>query len=237
MTMEHVDGSSTMRPGPSLLDEILAGAPSASERDEQAFLGGWLGRMGATTAREVRFPSGVALPVAAEQRDGPGEEHHDPNGSGNPVLDVGGERRGLQLDRHFRVAEFAPRGDGARIQPDLVRCLQAIRDRTGRAVTITSGYRSYAYNAHLYRTRYNREPTRSRHISGQAADIRISGMTGLQIAKLALEACGCGLGLGFGSAYAHVDVRGTYARWSYLTGKAASDGIAELDRHRRAICP
>jgi hypothetical protein len=226
------DGST----GPTLLDEILDGADGTTEAGEDRFLTGWLGRLPDATTRQVRFPSGAALPVATDQRDGPGEEHYDPNATGNPVLDVGGDRRGLQLDRSFRVGEFAPRGEGARIQPELVRCLQAIRDRAGRAVTINSGYRSYAYNAHLYRTRYGREPTRSRHISGQAADIRITGWSGLRIAKLALEACGCGIGLGLGTAFAHVDVRGTYTRWSYVTGDAAAAGIAELDRHRRTVC-
>jgi len=52
-------------------------------------------------------------------------------------------------------------------------------------IRITSGYRSFSRNSAVYAAR-NQKATKSRHSSGQAADITITGMTGVAIAKLAI---------------------------------------------------
>jgi hypothetical protein len=186
----------------------------------------------------VTFPSGQTLPVVAGQV-GPGQEHYDPNGSGNPLLDTGAAHRATRLSGNFTVGELARSGtvryDTARIDPRLVRCLQALRDHVGKPVTITSGYRSYLHNRRIYQQR-NQKPTDSQHSSGRAADVRIQGMSGLAIAKAALSACGLDLGLGVGSTFAHIDVRGRFAVWTYL-GKGQEDrqAIAAVTAHRRQL--
>ena len=59
---------------------------------------------------------------------------------------------------------------------------------------VTSVYRPYLYNVGVYRNR-NQKPTESQHSSGRAADVKISGMTGMQIAMAAIDACGRSLAL------------------------------------------
>ena len=69
---------------------------------------------------------------------------------------------------------------------------------------INSGYRSWARNVEVYRNGKN--PTKSRHCSGKAADIEIAGLTGMQIAKLAVDSCGDGIG------DTSADIRGRWAK-------------------------
>jgi hypothetical protein len=61
-------------------------------------------------------------------------------------------------------------------------------------------------------------------------------MTGLEIAKLAIDTCGPNIAVGVANTYAHVDVRGEWARWTYLTDPAESARvIAELDAYRQRV--
>ena len=159
------------------------------------------------------FPSGLVLTVASGP-DGPGQQYWDPNSTGLPLYDTGAAVRSKKLSANFTVGELVRSGgrfdDRARISVALVQCLQAIRDRAGRAVTVTSGFRSWQRNVEVYR-RADKKPTLSRHCSGQAADIKIAGMTGMQIAKLAIDVCGERIGVGIGADFAHIDVRGHWA--------------------------
>lgn len=52
----------------------------------------------------------------------------------------------------------------------LIFILQAVRDKYGKSVNITSGFRCYTYNKSLPGA-----VTNSRHLSGKAADFNISG--------------------------------------------------------------
>jgi uncharacterized protein YcbK (DUF882 family) len=180
------------------------------------------------------FPSGLTL-RAATGATGEKQEHWDPHHTGLPLLATGPAERSKRLSPNFTVGELVKSGgryaDAARISPALVRLLQGIRDRAGRSVRITSGYRSWARNKQVY-AGYGKTATLSRHCSGQAADIRISGMSGLDIAKLAIDVGGPNVGVGIGGNYAHVDVRGTWAVWTYLTGDASKQAIAAIVRHR-----
>lgn len=184
----------------------------------------------------VTFPSGESLLiVSAPSRRG--QEHYDPNNSGNPLLNTGGSSRDKKLSNNFTAGEFAKSGEMvfniARIDPALVAALQAIRDHVGKPVTITSGYRSFAYNTEIYRRR-GRRPTLSQHISGRGADIKIEGMSGVQIAKAAIEAAGCMVAVGLGATFAHVDVRGSFAVWNY--GGVTEREIDEIARYHRRRC-
>jgi flagellum-specific peptidoglycan hydrolase FlgJ len=180
------------------------------------------------------FPSGLVLnPVAVPT--GEKQDHWDPNNTGLPLYDTSSHVRRQKLSPNFTVGEFASSGgrasDRARISPALVRRLQAIRDRVGRPVVVTSGYRSWARNVAMYQ-KAGQPPTYSRHCSGQAADITIRGMSGAQIAKLAIDACGDNIGLGVGMAFAHVDVRRTWTMWTY-PGVNAAEVKAQLEDYRR----
>jgi LAS superfamily LD-carboxypeptidase LdcB len=185
----------------------------------------------------ITFPGGATLSIVTGAT-GSGEMHFDPYRTGNPLLDTPSAARSQRLSHNFTVGELARSGgrtfDRARIDPELVRCLQQLRDHTGRPVQVTSGYRPYGYNVDLYTKTYNKKPTLSRHSSGQAADVRIGGLTGMAIAKAAMDACGTEIGVGVAEGYAHVDVRGTWARWTYFTDKARNErAIAELDAYRQ----
>lgn len=186
---------------------------------------------------EAEFPSGASLQTVTGPT-GPSEEHWDPNNTGLPLYETGPAVHALRLSKNFTVKELVSSGGRpatkARISPDLVRCLQAIRDAAGKPVTITSGYRSWWRNVEVYK---GRTPTRSRHCSGQAADITIPGLTGLQIAKLAVDACGDTLGIGVGRTFAHVDVRGTRASWTYFEGEEDGRALEQLEEHRRRRRP
>ncbi len=186
------------------------------------------------SADPVWFPSGAVLDVAsgAIGRD---ESHWDPNGSGVALLDT---RNGeVRLAPNFSTGELAKSGatrfSPARIDPSLVCVIQALRDHIGRPVRVTSGYRSWAYNQEIYRNR-NQRPTKSRHCSGQAVDITVSGLDGIEIAKAAIDAAGAGLGIGVGSDYAHIDVRGTWTVWTYLSGTEDAAARSALSRHAQA---
>ena len=87
------------------------------------------------------------------------------------------------LSTNFQVKEFAPHKcnlakcpgsdfDTIYIDLALVERLQAIRENFKKAVTITSGYRTQEHNDHLKGASLG-----SYHLKGQAADIKISGVS------------------------------------------------------------
>lgn len=184
------------------------------------------------------FPSGAVLQTVPGPT-GKGQEHWDPNSSGEPLYSTGPVTHSIRLSANFTVRELVTSGGQsavlARISPELVRLLQAIRDSAGKSVTITSGYRSWARNKAVY-ARRNAKPTDSRHCSGQAADIKVAGRTGLQLAKLAIDAGGPDLAIGIGATYIHVDVRGSWTSWTYFGKGTAKDqaALAQIRAYRES---
>jgi uncharacterized protein YcbK (DUF882 family) len=174
----------------------------------------------------VTFQSGLSLPAAKNQGS---KAHWDPNRSGNLLLFTGGKYKDKKLAPNFTVSEYSKGGDVARIDPKHVDCLQELRDSVGRPVVINSGYRSFDHNNQIYWAR-NEKPTRSQHISGRAADIKIGNMTGFEIAQAAIDACGPNISIGVGLHYAHIDVRGHFKVWKY-TGVPVQQ-VAALTRYR-----
>ncbi len=77
-----------------------------------------------------------------------------------------------QLSPAFRVREFRCRdgSDAIMIDQTLVVLLQCIREHFGKAVTITSGYRTAAHNAAVGGAKS------SQHLLGRAADIQVAGV-------------------------------------------------------------
>ena len=112
----------------------------------------------------------------------------------------------IQLTANFNLTEFACRHCGAvKIDPALVTRLQQLRDRVGRPIIITSGYRCEAHN------RAVGGATDSQHLLGKAADIQVEGMAPDTLAAHA-EAIGFG-GIGIYSNFVHVDTRAGRVRW------------------------
>ena len=85
------------------------------------------------------------------------------------------------LSPHFRVQEFRCKdgSDPVFVDTALVELLEQLRAHFGKAVTITSGYRTPAHNAKAGGTRF------SQHLYGRAADIRVQGASVEEVAACA----------------------------------------------------
>lgn len=109
----------------------------------------------------------------------------------------------IQIEKHFKVKEFACK-DGSPvvfIDEYLVTILDNLRNKLGKPVIITSGYRTPEWNAKCGGAKY------SYHMRGMAADIRVDGMTPKEVAnKLnAIVPDECGIIVYRG--WVHFDVR------------------------------
>ena len=115
-----------------------------------------------------------------------------------------------KLSANFRVKEFACSDgtDPVFISPDLVKVLQKIRTHFGKAVTITSAYRTPAKNKACRGTAY------SQHLYGMAADIKVKGISPKKVAAYAEKLLPNSGGIGIYKTFTHIDVRKTKARWN-----------------------
>ena len=123
----------------------------------------------------------------------------------------------MKLTTNFSLSEFNKRNynvptDVLRNLIELAKNLQVLRDEVKKPIKITSGYRPAELNAKIGGA------TKSRHITGEAADFKIEGYTPKQVAaiieKLIAEGKMKQGGLGTYSTWVHYDVRGTAARWN-----------------------
>jgi uncharacterized protein YcbK (DUF882 family) len=112
---------------------------------------------------------------------------------GDPGRPAGGLVTRLKATKYFRPEELdqharygfprtpvPPEFEGAAQR--LLYMLDRIRERLGRPLVITSGYRSDVYNKRVYMGRVDehgkpRPPTKTRHAKGDAADLKAPGMT------------------------------------------------------------
>ena len=87
--------------------------------------------------------------------------------------------RNVKLARHFKVKEFACKDGSQVIFVDDYLCtiLDILRQKLGKPVIITSGYRTPTWNAKCGGAKY------SYHMRGMAADIRVDGMSAKEVAK------------------------------------------------------
>jgi uncharacterized protein YcbK (DUF882 family) len=209
----------------------------------------------------VEFPSGLKLPII-KGLDAKGQYHYDINNSGNPVLDAGKAYRSKLVSKNFTVGDFAQSGgntfSNVRIDLKLLDCLEKMTDFLQKKITITSGYRPYGYNKKLRDGKIasiakkesktieevNDEIKKGRkvypaafsqHMSGKGVDIKIPGMTGIEIAKTAIDVYGCGVAVGLAASFAHIDVRGTFAVWPYEKGITKKQ-IDELKKYHTERC-
>ena len=94
---------------------------------------------------------------------------------------------------------------------ELAKNLQVLRDEVKKSIQITSGYRSPEHNAKVKGAKL------SQHITGMAADIKVSGMTPKQVAevieRLIAEKKMKEGGIGIYKTWVHYDIRNIKARW------------------------
>lgn len=114
-----------------------------------------------------------------------------------------------KISANFRVREFAcsDGSDPIFIDSELVSVLQKIRSHFGRAVTITSAYRTPGHNKACNGTSY------SQHLYGRAADIKIAGINPAKVAAYAEKLMPQSGGIGLYDTFTHIDVRGQKSRW------------------------
>lgn len=115
-----------------------------------------------------------------------------------------------KLSANFKAREFAC-SDGSDVifvSQELVEVLQKIRNRFGKAVTITSGYRTPAHNKKVGGAAY------SQHLYGTAADIQVKGVKPKDVAAYAETLLPNTGGIGIYSTFTHIDVRKTKSRWN-----------------------
>ena len=114
------------------------------------------------------------------------------------------------LSKNFRVREFRCKDDTDPIfiDSDLVDVLQKVRDHFGKAVTITSAFRTASHNKKVGGATY------SQHLYGKAADIKISGVTPSVVADYVETLMPSTGGIGRYSTFTHVDVRKIKSRWN-----------------------
>ena len=115
-----------------------------------------------------------------------------------------------KLSSNFRVKEFActDGSDPIFIDTELVKILQKIRNHFGKAVTITSAYRTPGKNKAVGGTAY------SQHLYGRAADIKVKGVAPKQVAAYAEKLLPGTGGIGIYKSFCHIDVRVAKARWN-----------------------
>lgn len=129
---------------------------------------------------------------------------------------------------HFTLEEFRCR-DGSEVPEkfrgnvqEVMDNLEVLRVELDKPITILSGYRTCSYNIKL-----EGAASKSRHLCGQAADIKVAEFSPATVYATIERLIGAGRmkqgGLGIYNTFVHYDVRGKKARWDQRTG--ASQGL------------
>lgn len=107
------------------------------------------------------------------------------------------------IGKHFKVKEFACK-DGSPvvfIDENLVTILDILRNKLGKPVIITSGYRTPEWNKRCEGAKY------SYHMRGMAADIRVDGITPKKVANELNAIVPDECGIIVYNSWVHFDVR------------------------------
>lgn len=108
-----------------------------------------------------------------------------------------------EVGQHFKVKEFACK-DGSQvvfIDENLVVILDILRNKIGKPVIITSGYRTPEWNKKCNGAKY------SYHTRGMAADIRVHGLSAKEIANELNAIVPDECGIIVYDSWVHIDVR------------------------------
>lgn len=122
-----------------------------------------------------------------------------------------------RVTTNFARNDFqCPCGCGAQfLEPELAERLQTVRDKIGKPIKITSGYRCLSHNRKVGGS------SSSRHLYGVAADWRLKdrSVNPVALGILAREAGFNGVGIYWHSkgAFVHTDVRSGKATWLCTT--------------------
>jgi len=130
----------------------------------------------------------------------------------------------IPLSKNFKKSEFRCR-DGKDVPSELmdnlrelVENLQIIRDHIDKPIRVISGYRTPKYNRKIGGAR------KSQHMKAKAADLRVRGVTAVELREIILNLIKEGKikrgGVGLYRTFVHYDTRGWNARW---TGKGVKD--------------
>lgn len=112
--------------------------------------------------------------------------------------------------RHEFACKCGTHCNGYPVEPSekLVRALDEIRERAGSPIYVNSGVRCPEHNAETP----DASP-KSRHMYGDAADIRSDDLSPRELYDIAVTVIGNTGGVGLYSWGVHVDTRGYCARW------------------------
>ena len=124
----------------------------------------------------------------------------------------------MKLTKNFSLSEFDC-NDGSKMPPEVFTNvvkiageLQILRDFIGKPIKINSGYRSPSYNRSIGGA------SRSQHLLGKAADIRVEGISPRELRGIIEELIKDGRlnfkGIGAYTNFTHVDIRERRARWN-----------------------
>lgn len=108
-----------------------------------------------------------------------------------------------KVGQHFKVKEFACK-DGSQvvfIDDYLCTILDILRNKLGKPIIVTSGYRTPWWNAKCSGAKH------SYHMRGMAADIKVNGMKAKELAKKLDEIVPNGCGIIVYDSWVHFDVR------------------------------
>lgn len=113
------------------------------------------------------------------------------------------------IGAHFSEAELrcpCCQINGASVA--LVNALEALRERIGKPIQVTSAFRCADHNREV-----GGEPN-SQHVRGWAADVKVEGMTPVDVYREARE-IPIFKGFGVAKTFTHLDIRVSPARWCY----------------------
>lgn len=158
---------------------------------------------------EFEAPADKSVGVQ-NKRAGFGQKYYDKYASATNTTDnkyVKGTS--VRLSQNFTSTEFDCHGKGCCsetiIDKKLIEYLQQIRNHFGASITINSGYRCEKHNTVVGGA------SKSKHKSGQAADIVVKGVAPLKVAQYA-ESIGI-LGIGQYPGFVHIDTRTSKSYW------------------------
>ncbi len=114
---------------------------------------------------------------------------------------------------NFSKAEFDCKETSENaMQPEFMVLLQQLRNRYGKPIVITSGYRSSRHSIEA------RKVQLGAHAQGIACDVAVSGADAQMLVKLALDLGFTGIGVSQksgASRFIHLDIAPRRAIWSY----------------------